>query len=88
MSKEVSCTSQSNEWIVPRAVKSFPYQQLKDIQFRPGINVSGSSQSDEQEGSINSPTQDEKLSFFAAIAEGQRHPIVLSLISPYSDSFA
>ena len=60
MSKEVSCTSQSNEWIVPRAVKSIPYQQLKDIQFRPGINVSGSCQSDEQEGSINSPTQDEK----------------------------
>jgi hypothetical protein len=34
MHKEVSCTSQTNKWIVPNPVKQIPYCQLKDIDFK------------------------------------------------------
>jgi hypothetical protein len=77
-SKEVSGTSQSNEWIVPRSVKSIPYKQLKDIKFRTTNNhlsTSGAIQtSDCRAEQVDSPTEEEKSSFYDAIARDQDIP--------------
>ena len=91
ISKEVSCTLQSNELIVPRSVKIIPNKQLKDIEFGTTSNhlsTSGAFQTgDCRAEQVDSPTEEENSSFFDAIAMGPGHPMVLSLIPPYSDLF-
>ena len=89
--EEATSTSQENAWIVPKAVPDTPYLPLYDIDFTTAEKrMKGTNDDHSTNLSYNllPPSHDEMSTFFSEISkEDEKRPIILSLISPYSDAF-
>ena len=89
--EEATSTSQENAWIVPKAVPDTPYLPLYDIDFTTAekrMKGTNDDHSTNLSSNLLPPSHDEMSTFFSEISkEDEKRPIILSLISPYSDAF-
>ena len=79
-------TSKENSWLMPRAMDSTPFLELKNISFTANKSVAQSAES--LPSPPPKPSAIEKENFFKELSKEQdKMPIILSVLSPYNASF-
>ena len=88
---DTPCTSKENKWIIPTPTKSIPCLVLHEIDFG---HKQKAVESDVDSGEhlakklkVDGPSSPEKQSFFEAISNAKKKPVILSITEGFNDGF-
>ena len=96
MRQSVTCTQEKGKWLMPAYVREIPYLPVAEMDMssaRKRHSILGAEQGQTPEiqhtnrATIEAPSNDEKSAFYANISKCGSKPAILSLLSPYNESY-